>query len=422
MKKLLVIMGAGSSVEFGMPLVKEVDILLNKWSYRHFSIIDSSKINDNLYNWVKNNFPLSKDDSFNFEETLHIIQIIGSLSSRKDSHLPDIFSLDNKNPFPKIQWASGVEKIADSSDFVKLNALLNQELTNYFRKKSSELTLNFKSEIKQVADFLEYISNYFQLGFINLNYDNVLVSAMPDLNTGFDKATGEFKLKAMYDSAWKFCYHLHGSVHFDMRSDERIFWNEDLGAKFSVGSSNRRSFVTEEGANHPMSTIITGLDKINQIYREPFRQYFFQLDRRIYESDAILFIGYGFNDSYLNKLIRTHAMDTSKRRNIVAIDYQDDDSPSISEGGSRWGHQITSTVYSPYFQMGNGSTNLIYRPDTVREYKNTKTFEFSDNYENPLHVWYSGFLDACHNKEKVLKALKGHFIIPDGSVDNFFDF
>jgi len=109
-------------------------------------------------------------------------------------------------------------------------------------------------------------------------------------------------------------------------------------------------------------------------------------------------------------------MDKSKRRNIVVIDYQDEDLPSLSERGNDWGYKLLNTAATPFYQMGNGSTNLIYRPNKVGDYKNTRTFEFSDNYDNPLYVWYSGFLDACEHKEKVKEAIDGYDYEPDGCL------
>lgn len=135
-----------------------------------------------------------------------------------------------------------------------------------------------------------------------------------------------------------------------------------------------------------------------------------------YESDAILFIEYGFNDSYINEVIQAHSKDKSKKRNIVVIDYKDEELRSLSEGGDDWGLRLLNTACSPHFQMGNGATNLRYRPDKVAEYKRTKTFEFSDNPDNPLYVWHSGFLKACRNMEKVMKALDGIICEPNGSL------
>ena len=416
MKKLLVVMGAGASIEFGMPSVAKIDKLMDNWAQNYFRIIDSDTYDDNLYRWVKKTFPLPKEDEGNFEKTLFVIQNLASLSASKDSWLPKVFTVNKEIEFPKVKLIDGYETIADPSVFAMLQSRLNQELATFMRDRSIELVDTKKKEVKITSEFFKHLKTEYDLGFINLNYDSVLENVLPNLNTGFDTETGKFDMESLYSKDWNFCYHLHGSVYFDMRSDEEIFWSKSLNDEFPYGPTQRRGFVTNEGAYHPMSTIITGLDKINQVYRQPFRQYFFQLDQKIFESDAILFIGYGFNDSYINKIVRSHAKDDGKIRNVVVIDYQNENMPTISEG-NKWGFNVTAAVYSPHYQMGNGSLDINYRPDKIGEYFNTKTFEFSDSKKNPLYVWYSGFMDACNNKERVLKALKGYFYITDSSID-----
>lgn len=407
MKKLLVILGAGASVEFGMPSVDEIDKLFEKWSWRHFPLTNGDKFNDNLYRWVKDNFKSPKGEKQNFENILHTIQSISSFGLNRDSGLINLFDFKKTIKFPEIRLSDGLIKIAEPIDFAKLNAILNHELLKFLREKCKNLKLEKETELGIIKEFFDFMRIDYELGFVNLNYDNVLLTALPELSTGFDRNTGKFDMMEIYENQWDFCYHLHGSVHFDMSDgDEEVVWNNNM-ERFGLGAPNRRGFLTSEGGYHPMSTIITGLDKINQVYREPFRQYFLNLDRKIYESDMILFVGYGFNDSYINKLIRTHSKDTSKKRNIVVIDYKDEKTKSLFKGGDEWGYKLLGTAYVPFFNMGNGDADLTYRPDMAGEYKRTRTFEFSVNMDNPLYVWYSGFLDACKNKEKVKKALQG---------------
>ncbi|MGB5822385.1 MAG: SIR2 family protein [Saonia sp.] len=416
MKKLLVVLGAGASIDFGMPRVTDVDELFEKLASQHFPIIENrTSVNDNLYNWVKSNFNKYELKNLNYEDMMFKIQSIASLSKNHKICFGNDSDYVLPKVFPKIRSYYHYETIANSNELIKMNAVLNHGLLTTIREKSKNLQTEKEVELKRIKQFFNYLSQDFEIGFVNLNHDNVLLSAMPELKTGFDKDTGKFNSEIFYNNEWNFCYHIHGSIHFNME-DENIMWKEDLNGKFGLGAPNRRSFDTEEGATHPMSTIITGKDKINQIYREPFRQYFLSLDKKIYESDTILFIGYGFNDSYLNELLRTHSLDKSKRRNIVVIDYQEEALRSLSEGGSEWGVKLLSTAATPFYQMGNGSTNTDYRPDKVDEYKRTRTFEFSDSYDNPLYVWYSGFLDACENKEKVKKALDGYVYEPNGCL------
>jgi hypothetical protein len=100
-----------------------------------------------------------------------------------------------------------------------------------------------------------------------------------------------------------------------------IRWNADLRSNFRNNSLGRNGNMSSEGIDDAQSNIIAGLDKANQILRQPFAQYFMQLDRLIYESDAILFMGYGFADFHLNKLFPFIRLDKQKKRKVVVLDY-----------------------------------------------------------------------------------------------------
>ena len=323
MKKLLIVLGAGASIDFGMPKVSDVDKLFEKLASKHFPIIEKgASVNDNLYNWVKSNFNANELESLNYEDIMFKVQSIASFPKSHEICYGSNTKYIPPKEFPKIRSYYQYETIANSNELIKMNTVLNHGLLTNLREKGRNLQSAKEPELNQIKQFFNFLGQDYEMGFVNLNHDNVLLSALPELKTGFDRNTGKFDSEIFYKNEWNFCYHIHGSIHFNME-DEIITWKEDLNEKFGLGAPNRRSFDTEEGAAHPMSTIITGKDKINQIYREPFRQYFLSLDRKIYESDTILFIGYGFNDSYVNELIYTHSKDKNIRRNLVVIDYKD---------------------------------------------------------------------------------------------------
>jgi len=230
---------------------------------------------------------------------------------------------------------------------------------------------------------------------------------LPDLSTGYNRETGEFDKIKFYNDDWNFCYHLHGSVYFDMNrkglSTHEISWNNDLSSDFDTKSQERSVDFTSEGNYNLNSTIITGLDKANQVLREPFRQYYMKIDKLIHESDAILFIGYGFNDLHLNKLFPSHRINPTKKRQVVVIDYFSDETKALIKRQDAWPHKLFETIPYNSHEMGNGSINVP--PETIIEYKKNKTFEFSRNEKYPLSIWHNGFINACENMEIIKKEL-----------------
>ena len=232
---------------------------------------------------------------------------------------------------------------------------------------------------------------------------------MPELRTGFDPGSGEFKREQLYDNNWNFCYHLHGSVHFDMRHTgntpmHQVFWNSDLNSAFSSNSSGRNNNFTLEGIPHLNSGIIAGLDKANQTLSEPFGQFFANTDKLIYKSDAILFLGYGFNDLHLNRKFPFIRYDKSKTRKVVIVDFAKDEVDGLNFRWDGWTYGVFSTL--PYNGREMGSGKRIGEPHLVAHYKNRKRMEKSSNKDLPLAVWYNGMLEACRNPDIVLEELR----------------
>ncbi len=130
-----------------------------------------------------------------------------------------------------------------------------------------------------------------------------------------------------------------------------------------------------------------------------------KIDNLINESDAILFIGYGFNDMHLNKIFPSHRYTPTKKRNVVVIDYATEDTISIQmQNIDDWSCRLFETIPYNFDEMGNGSKYLP-KDNTVLPYKKNRTFEFSRNEKYPLSIWYNGFLEACENSEKVRNEL-----------------
>ena len=76
----------------------------------------------------------------------------------------------------------------------------------------------------------------------------------------------------------------------------------------------------------------------------------------------------------------------------------------MAKGGNEWGFRLKQTTYTPHYAMGNGDEQLRM-PETVGYYADRKTFEFSNEAESPLFVWYNGFMEACLHVEKFKEVL-----------------
>lgn len=220
--------------------------------------------------------------------------------------------------------------------------------------------------------------------------------------------SGEFSRDKFYNSEWNFCYHIHGSIHFDMKGGKdntemhKVLWNDDLTSQFSSNSSGRSGNYTSEGLDHLNSSIIAGLDKVNQILKEPFGSYYMSLDKLLYEADSILFMGYGFNDLHLNKMFPFVRYDNLKTRKVVIIDWANDDEGGLNFRHDSWSFGVFTTLPFNGFEMGDGK---IREPRPALYFKKRNKLEKSSNPKYPIAVWYNGLLEACKHVDKIKKEL-----------------
>lgn len=411
-KKLLIINGSGASIEFGMPSVNQIDSLFEQWSLPIYPLVDDPQ--KSLYTWVKDriseriasNKNIWEERVLNFENILYTFQVLdsvlsdaqyGNYSNRLVPFLEQITQVDIKH--------FGKDKVSEAIDYTILRRILIDELLLHFRKLCLQLKINYQSSLDKVSNFYNDLQQEFEIGIINLNYDNVVMTACPNLETGFNKITGEFRRDILHATQWNFCYHLHGSVHFDLKNDpirlHKIYWNPDLNSKFNMNSGTKSSNHTTEGIFHKDSPIIVGLDKINQINNEPFGSYFMQLDRLIYEADSILFIGYGFGDTYLNNLF-PYIRSDSKVRKIAIVDYASDDEDGLEFRHDDWSFGLFTTIPYNSHEMDDGISRI---PQPAIHFKSKNIFEKSSNKNFPLAVWYNGLLKITETTDLLIKEL-----------------
>lgn len=251
---------------------------------------------------------------------------------------------------------------------------------------------NFRLQSK----FWKKLQKNYNVGVFSLNYDDLILQALPNLFTGFDKESGAFlDRKVLLEHKWNFYYQLHGSVHFNMESIRgemhSIRWKKELNSPYNQNSSGRSSQDTQEGLHLPTSNIILGHEKITQIQRQPFRSYFCRLNQAILETDYIMFIGYGFRDLHINNCFK---LLHNKKCPILIVSYKanEDNKDSIQFRNDDWTIGLFNTL-----QL-NVSSPKWSVPETVNELKNRKECEILNDPKQPVAIWYNGFKELCENK------------------------
>lgn len=401
-KKLLLVTGAGASIDFGFPSVADIDEHLAE----HTGQIYKNLCNFNPYTYLKLCAGCKRDGTaFNYEELLYLMERIESFG---DASTPD----PTRNLFP----LDSAYCRALPSIYGHLRPILIDELLDYMRKRSRVWMKDQQklTKFQKFKRFLSTIEGYYDISFVTTNYDNILTQHFPYHNTGFDN-NGTFQRAHLYNnSKWNKGIYLHGSVHFDMPDKRgsvlhKIYWKDKLPLKSKQNSFGRSKSITAEGHQILTSVIIAGLDKTNQILKEPFLQYYMLLDRLIFEADAILFIGYGFNDRHLNNVFSALTAKRIHKKKVVVIDFKDDkENPMEYACNVDWNANVQDTLLFDSQNLKHkdpqsGKERSI--PTCPRDLKRKKILEYAKGTHHDVALWYDGLMSACDHADRIMKHL-----------------
>jgi hypothetical protein len=426
-KKLLIILGAGTSVSLGMPSVDQLNKKMEGWA-REWSATRSDRIN--YYQRVAENRkqvePASEPTFENLLADMH--SLINSFPFEGSEFLPssardpvlmwfraaDVFADLNIQP-----TGGGSKnhrrKIIDQLDFLYV------KLAEYFRTTCIDFSKSGiddpKHAFRHYKRLFIWLRERFDLGIYNLNYDSLAYTAASELFTGFDSHTGAFLPSVIAKrEQWDFLYHIHGSVHctfksvfrfedtvFHLRPEEEIVWQSDLsnGEFHYTNGSRRRS----EGRHFQAGSLVAGGWKLEQIQSEPFLSLYSQFPRHVSEADAILIAGYGFADSHINSVLHNHLYRTEpeKRPPIVVIDYAVDRT-RLPKRFDTWASAMTNTLDT----VNSGFRHMSYAVDEEDIPDKLRPAQTEFVMVPPIAVWCGGFNQTYLSFYEFVNWLNGH--------------
>jgi hypothetical protein len=313
-KKLLVVLGAGSSVPCGIPGTAEIDAKMSEWSKGWAVPLTHPKGSggDGVFNdlwkfaekYAARNLNRQLGLRINFEYILGEMTSLaswvspspfGNLLSEvvRDSSLRDGFTWPGVETGPYFRRQIIIPQLA----------YLLDQLARFMRARSAGFDES-SSSFATYRSLFAALRSEFEVGIYSLNYDNLALRAWPDAFTGFN---GEnFNARQVGARAnWEFIYHLHGSVHYSVGGlpmQPAIEWKNDLAGEF-VNSKELEVNMASKFVPIVPSALIAGGYKLDQILADPAQTFYSSLVRHVHQAEAVLLIGYSFGDAHINRAL-----------------------------------------------------------------------------------------------------------------------
>ncbi|MFZ0888111.1 MAG: SIR2 family protein [Candidatus Binataceae bacterium] len=400
-KKLLMLLGTGSSIAQGIPSVSHVDRRMKKaaaeWSQGSHrtglpNYFDFAWAAAQLY--YSSEKPALRPE-VNFE------RVLGDMLALANWMTPAPYGnslrqiIWNETPLPPSPGRFLISTLITS----QLTELL-VDLARYMRKCSRDFDRG-SDAFREYRALLDGIRSEFDVGIYSLNYDSVALTAWPTVFTGFD-ASGRFAPgQVLSRREWNFLYHLHGSVYHTLVGPfgNSVRWQNDLTARFDDGNAARSTDERSDGKRFPKTTLIAGAFKLDQLLIEPFHTLYAAFVRDAYEADAILLGGYGFGDAHVNRALGNRLENDTNRPSIMILTYAEPRTDPMEFRADRWSYELCRTL--------NVSARSFSSPAPmhVADLVANDGFEFSA--EQRIAIWHGGFSEASRRVAPIVDWLSG---------------
>ena len=302
-KRTLVLVGAGASLDFGVPSVADLTksigqkVAADAWMREVGGDTAYRVIYDTLSTYLQGGAC-----AVNFEHVFHcaheLLFTFEPAPSTVNEYRPIL------QPFISRRIEMDKRSLGE----------LVRHMTKFIFDEVSAACEGPKADLGLITSFLDRLRNDHVVRVYTTNYDDLLLQAAPDFYTGFDpKPSSDAKIfdrHAFWRATDVDCIcHLHGSVHLAFSNDPKpsadadlgdLHWFDDrsdaLSRSLYYGSGERRM----DGSQIVRTALITGLDKLSRLQQRPLAHYYASMAADTMKADIIYVIGYGLGDLHLN--------------------------------------------------------------------------------------------------------------------------
>jgi hypothetical protein len=401
-KKLLVILGAGSSIPRDMPSVADLDRQMKQWSQEWSASHHFPDYFDSLWNAAETYYGTGKGPPLNFEKVMGDMLALShwvtpapwgdTLRQTASAGAPPGLAF----PFP-MDYGPAIT-VTDQVSHLLV------ELAKYMRALSQRLD-STTNAARQYGTLIDGLRGVFDVGIYNLNYDTAALAAWPDSYTGFGE-TGTFEPSGVHERReWSFVYHLHGSVHHSLVGPfgEQMCWRRDLADGFFDGHPGLAGDKRSEGRSFPRTTLIAGGFKLDQLLVEPFHSLRAAIARHVYEADAIVIGGYGFGDVHVNRALRNRLTVPGARPPIMVLHRRAAATTDpMAFRDDLWANELCLTLgTNGHFFSEPGHPS----PPVPAELATKGAFEVAAPHR--VALWHGGFVEAATRLDGIVQWLNG---------------
>lgn len=410
--KLLVILGAGSSIPCGMPSVGDIDCQMKDWSRKWkpttgLSDDAGTGVFNDLWEIVEGYYR-----SNHYGIGANYERVLGEMTALASWLTPSPFgdalraAVQDGAPVSAFAWPRDcTEPYFYRKLIMEQQAFLLGKLADYIRERSKSVNAG-SSEFAVYKELLRRLRDQFDLGIYNLNYDTVARRAWPEAFSGFSSNGFFDPLCVSLRKEWEFIYHLHGSVYHCISSPAHrpsLVWKDDLNGSF-VDQQTLAPDMAQQFRPIPLTTLIAGGFKLDQLLADPYQTFYSALVRHVHEADAILIAGYGFGDLHVNRVLRNRFERPANDAALPQVVVLEKSNPTKLQTASLqshdfWAYQLTHTLSTKF----RTTKEHLDRQLTVAEF--IQRHEFETDLHGRVAIWHGGFIEALKSLDEIANRL-----------------
>ena len=315
-QRALVIVGAGASVEYGIPATEKFNGLIDAGiagdTYcssvgGHDAYLDVKKTLESYY---------GNPSEAHFERIYHVMHELYAFEKTPGA-VPKYSAVMQPFLKQKKEYSSKALKVACQS----MLKIIYKEVSSACEKPIVSL--------QSLESFFSSLEKKFIPRVYTTNYDDFISQATQDQYfTGFDLPSDNHQIfnSKSYWSNWNKpgLFHLHGSVHFGFPAPQthiELAWYNSRTEAIKNSEFNGSIISTMDGTGVERSAIITGLNKLDRLQQTPFATYYSGLSRDVIEADIVIILGSGLADLHLNTWFREIRKHSSHQTPLLYVGY-----------------------------------------------------------------------------------------------------